>query len=125
MNRQSLMNLIRTAALGALASIPGLCCSYSASVPTIAASGGVVPVYVNTQPGCSWQVTHSAGWLSNYSAMTGYGPGVVYLLAAADRGAARSDAIHVEVVGGATQSIGTRSSTVAIVIVATATAVQY
>ncbi len=66
MNKQSLMNMIRTAALAALAAIPGMCCSYSVSVPAIGSGGGVVPVYVNTQPGCAWQISHASNFLSYY-----------------------------------------------------------
>ncbi len=42
MNNRSWMNWIRRAALAALAAIPGLCCTYSVSVPPIPAAGGVV-----------------------------------------------------------------------------------
>ena len=126
MNKQSLMNLIRTAALAAMAAIPGMCCSYSLSVPAIPASGGVIPVYVNTQPGCSWQVTHTAAWLSSYGGQTGRGPGVVYVYAAADRGAQRTDQVHVVTSSssGGAGAIGGRSGPTSYVA-ATTTAVQY
>ena len=123
MNKQSFMNLIRTAALAAMAAIPGMCCSYSVSVPTIGAGGGVVPVYVNTQPGCSWQVTHAAAWMSNYGGQTGSGPGVAYAYVSADYGAARSTAVHVLVSNGG-NVIGGRSGAPS-TIAATTTAVQY
>jgi len=113
MNKQSMMNMIRTAALAAMAAIPGMCCNYSVSVPTIGAGGGVVPVYVTTQPGCSWQIEHASTFLSYYGARTGSGSGVAYLVATADRGAARSSVIYVQqpysyVCGGGT--LGGRSA---------------
>src|SRR5262249_7387269 len=110
MIKQALMNMIRTAALAALAAIPGMCCSYSVSVPAIGAGGGVVPVYVSTQAGCSWQVTHSAGWMSNYGQQTGSGPGLVYVYVAPDYGAARSTVVHVVVQSGGC-GLGGRSCT--------------
>jgi hypothetical protein len=94
MNKQTLMNLIRTAALAAMAAIPGMCCSYSVSVPAIGAGGGPVPVYVTTQPGCSWEISHASAFLSYYGGRTGTGSGVAYLYATADRGAARSAPVY-------------------------------
>ncbi len=115
----------RTAALAATTAIPGMCCSYSVSVPTIAAGGRVVPVSVGTQPGCSWQVTHTAGWMSNYGGQTGTGPGVVYVYVAPDYGSARSSPVHVLVNSGCNglggRSCGGGGST----ITATTTPVQY
>ena len=127
MNKQSLMNMIRTAALAAMAAIPGMCCSYSVSVPAIPASGGVFPVYVNTQAGCQWEVVHTAGYFSNYSGWTGYGPGVAYLYAQPDYGAARSSTIGVnETIPPNPSCIGGRSGCGGGVMrVANATAVQY
>ena len=75
MNKQLLMNCIRTAVLAAVAAIPGLSCTYSVSVPAIPASGGVVFVSVNTQPGCKWQVTRTGLFLNYYSGWAGTGPG--------------------------------------------------
>jgi hypothetical protein len=124
MNKQTLMNLIRTAALAALAAIPGMCCSYSVSVPAIPASGGVMPVYVSTQAGCPWQVTHSAGWMSNYGGQAGAGPGVVYVYASPDYSAARSVPVHVVVTNAGSGTIGGRSGPTSY-IAATTTAVQY
>jgi len=124
MNQQTFTHWIRTAAVAALTAIPGMCCSYSASVPAIGAGGGVVPVYVNTQPGCPWQVTHSAGWMSNYGSQFGSGPGAVYVYASPDPGAARSTVVHV-VVTQTTTTIGGRSSSGASYIAASTTAVQY
>jgi len=121
---QTLKNMIRTATLAALAAIPGMCCSYSVSVPAIGAAGGVAPVYVSTQPGCSWQVTHSAGWMSNYGSQSGAGPGVVYVYCTRDTGAARSSAVHV-IVNQVSTTIGGRSSSGGSYIAATTTAVQY
>jgi hypothetical protein len=124
MNKQSWMNVIRTAALAAMAAIPGMCCSYSVSVPAIGASGGAAPVYVNTQQGCPWQVTHSAGWMSNYGSQLGTGPGVVYVYAAPDYGASRSTVVRVVVTPSGGGSIGGRSGPPTYVA-ATTTAVQY
>jgi hypothetical protein len=124
MNKQSLMNMIRTATLAALAAIPGMCCSYSVSVPTIGSGGGVVPVYVNTQGGCTWQVTHTAGWMSNYTGQTGSGPGVVYVYVAPDYGAARSSVMHVLATGSSGCGLGSRSC-ITNTIAASTTAVQY
>jgi hypothetical protein len=123
MHKHFLTNLIRTAALAAMAAIPGMCCSYSVSVPAIGAGGGVVPVYVSTQYGCSWQVTHSAGWMSNYGSQTGSGPGVVYVNVAPDYGAARSTVVHV-LVNSSSNVIGGRSGAPS-TIAASTTAVQY
>jgi hypothetical protein len=95
MNKQSLMNLIRTAALAAMAAIPAMCCSYSVSVPAIGAGGGLVPVSVSTQPGCSWEISTGGGFLSYYGSRTGSGSGVAYLYAAVDRGAARYATVNV------------------------------
>jgi hypothetical protein len=96
MNRQSLMNMLRTAALAAMAAIPGMCCSYSVSVPAIGAGGGPVPVYVTTQPGCAWQISHAGSFFSYYGSRTGSGSGVAYLYATADRGAARTAPVYVQ-----------------------------
>jgi hypothetical protein len=123
MNKQGMMKLIRTAALAAMAAIPGMCCTFSISVPAIGSGGGVVPVYVSTQAGCPWQVTHSAGWMSNYGGSTGYGPGVIYVYVAPDYGAARSTPVHI-VVTPNTGTIGGRSGSQPYVA-ASATAVQY
>jgi hypothetical protein len=123
MNQQFFMNLIRTAALAAMAAIPGMCCSYSVSVPAIGQGGGVVPVYVNTQPGCPWQVTHTVGWMSNYGSPTGAGPGAAYVYVAPDYGAARTTLVRVVVAGGG-GGIGGRSGPTSW-IAATTTAVQY
>jgi hypothetical protein len=95
MNKQTLMNLIRTAALAATTAIPGMCCSYSVSVPAIGAGGGPAPVYVSTQPGCSWEISAGGGFLSYYGSRTGSGSGVAYLYASVDRGAARSATVNV------------------------------
>ena len=95
MNKQTLMNLVRTAALAAMAAIPGMCCSYSVSVPAIGAGGGVVPVYVNTQAGCSWEISAGGNFLSYYGSRTGSGSGVVYLYATPDSKAARSATVNV------------------------------
>ena len=95
MNRTFFMNMIRTAAMAAISAIPGMCCNYSVSVPAIGASGGVVAVYVNTSPGCSWQISHTGSFLSYYGGRTGSGPGVAYMYAAPDYGATRSAAVYV------------------------------
>ena len=110
MNKQTLMNSIRIAALAALAAIPGLSCTYSVSVPAIPASGGYVYVSVNTQPGCAWMVDTS-GFLSYYS-RSGVSAGTAILYAQPDRGAARSVAVRVlqSVQEGCTDSLGGRNS---------------
>lgn len=95
MNRPSLMNMIRTVALAALAAIPGMCCNYTASMPTIPAGGGPVAIYVNTQAGCTWQITTESGFLSYYGGRQFSGPGYAYVYAAADRGAARTGRVDV------------------------------
>jgi hypothetical protein len=96
MNRQSLMNLIRTAALAAMAAIPGMCCSYSVSVQTnpIPASGGPVQIYVSTQPGCQWELSHGGTFLSYYGGRTGTGSGYAYLYATANYGATRTAPVY-------------------------------
>jgi hypothetical protein len=110
MNKQSLMNLIRTAALAAMAAIPGMCCSYSVSVPTIGAGGGVVPVYVSTQAGCAWEISAGGNFLSYYGGRTGTGPGVAYLYAAPDSKAARSATVNVLQPYTYACGLGTRST---------------
>lgn len=109
MNKQSLMNLIRTAALAAMAAIPGMCCSYSVSVPAIGAGGGVVPVTVSTQPGCSWEISHTSAFLSYYGSRTGTGSGVAYLYANPDNGAARSATVNVLQAYSYACGLGTRN----------------
>ena len=109
MNKQSLMNLIRTAALAAMAAIPGMCCSYSVSVPAIGAGGGLVPVYVTTQAGCAWEISAGGAFLSYYGSRTGSGSGVAYLNAAVDRGAARSATVSVDMPYTYACGIGGRS----------------
>ena len=132
MNKQSLMNCIRTAALAALAAIPGISCTYSVSVPAIPASGGYVYVSVNTQSGCQWMIDAVSGFLSYYSARTGIGPGTAIVYAQPDRGAARSAVVRVlqSVQSGCDQVIGGRSGGGCVPayfskVVASATAVQY
>jgi hypothetical protein len=114
MNKKSLMNLIRAAALAALAAIPGMCqCSYSVSINSnspIPAAGGVVQVYVRTLPGCSWQISHNSAFLSYYGGRTGTGSGFAYLYAAADRSAARSATIYVQRSYSYQCGFGTRST---------------
>ena len=132
MNKQSLMNCIRTCALMALAAIPGLSCTYSVSVPAIPATGGYVYVSVNTQAGCQWMVSQSSGFLGYYGSRTGVGPGAAYFYAQPDRGAARSAVVHLlqSVQGGCDVLIGGRSGSTCSEayftrVVATTTAVQY
>ena len=97
---KSLMNVIRVAALAAMAAIPGLCqCGYSIAVENnpMPASGGVVALYVNTAPGCSWQISHTSSFLSYYGARTGSGPATVYLWAAPYGGrTARTGPVYVQ-----------------------------
>ena len=125
MNKQTLMNMIRSAALAAMAAIPGMCCSYSVSMPAIGSGGGVVAVAVNTSANCAWDLTHSQTWLSAYGSQHGVGPGYVYLYASAYGGrTARTQPIHVTVTSPC-NSIGTRSTCVGTVIAASTTAVQY
>lgn len=126
MNKQSLMNSLRAAALAALAAIPGLSCTYSVSVPAIPATGGYVYVSVNTQPGCGWELSRSGSFLSYYSGRTGAGPGTVILYAAPDNGAARSATVGVSAPAGSC-GLGSRSCVVGYspYYSATTTAVQY
>ena len=93
--KSSTMNWIRLAAFAALAAIPGLSCTYSASVPAIPSGGGYVYVSVNTQPGCSWMVSESSSFLSYYSARSGVGPGTAILYAQPDRGPARTTLVRI------------------------------
>jgi hypothetical protein len=130
MKQQTLMNLLRTAALAALAAIPGLSCTYSVSVPAIPASGGYVYATVSTQAGCAWMVDTS-GFLSYYS-RSGVGTGAAIFYAQPDRGAARSVSVRVleSVQQGCQVSLGGRSSTGCnpayfTKVVAITTAVQY
>jgi hypothetical protein len=99
MSKRSMTNLIRTAALAAMAAIPGMCCNYSVwinSTSPIPASGGVVQVYVSTLPGCSWQISYTGTFLSYYCGRAGTGSGFAYLYAVADGGAARSATVYVQ-----------------------------
>ena len=132
MNKQSLMNMIRTAALAAMAAIPGMCCSYSASMPTIPAAGGPVAIYINTQAGCAWEISNESGFLSYYGGRQSSGPGYVYVYAAADHGAART--ARVDVLGTTTiwvcgAGFGTRTTNcgwqTSTKVAAVATATQY
>ena len=111
MNRQSLVNCIRTAALAALAAIPGLSCSFSVSVPAIPASGGYVYVSVNTQPGCAWELSRTGSFLSYYSGRIGSGPGTVILYAQPDYGNARTATVGVSAPSSSC-GLGTRSCVV-------------
>ncbi|HKA00009.1 MAG TPA: hypothetical protein VKE70_26040 [Candidatus Solibacter sp.] len=96
MTRKFWMSAIRILAMAAAVALPGMACSYSMSAQVAPASGGVVTVQVNTQAGCHWQVTESAGWLSSYAGMTGTGPGMALLYAQPNyTGAARSTTLHV------------------------------
>jgi hypothetical protein len=123
MNNQSFMNLIRTAALAAMAAVPGMCCTYSVSVPAIPAGGGVIPVYVSTQGACTWQVTHAAGWMSSYGSQSGRGAGAVYVYVAPDYGAARTTPVRL-LVSGTECALGSRNCVMSYVGAST-TAVQY
>lgn len=121
-----LMNMICAAALAAMAAIPGMCCTYSVSVPAIGAGGGVIAVAVATQAECSWSLTHTQAWMSAYGAQSGVGSGYVYLYVSPDRGAERSQAIHVTALIPGNCNIGTRSGCLSgNAVVATTTAVQY
>ena len=126
------MNSIRLAVFAAVAAIPGMCCTYSASVPAIPASGGYVYVSVTTQPGCSWMVSEGSAFLSYYSARTGVGSGTAILYAQPDRGPARSALVRIlQSVQGGCDYIGGRTSLAGCSeggftrVVASATAYQY
>jgi len=117
MTRNFWMSSIRILAMVAGAALPGMACSYSMSAQPAPAGGGVVTVQVNTQAGCHWQVTETAGWLSAYAGMTGTGPGTALLYAQPNyTGVARSTTVHVVVTatcanfnrscGGSTSYIG-------------------
>jgi hypothetical protein len=97
MNKTSLMNAIRLAAFAAMAAIPGMCqCSYSVSAQPVGSAGGAFPVYVNTQPGCAWQISHAGAFLSYYGGRSGNGSGVVYLSATPDRAGTRTAPVYAQ-----------------------------
>jgi len=103
MTNRNCMSSIRILVLAAAAALPGLACSYSMSAEVAPVHGGVVAVQVNTQAGCSWQVTETAGWLSAYAGTTGKGPGTALMYAQPNyTGVARSTILHVVVNGGCT-----------------------
>jgi hypothetical protein len=127
-----MMNWIRVAAVAALAAIPGMSCTYTASIAPIPASGGLVYVSVNTQAGCTWMVSESSAFLSYYSARSGVGPGTTILYAQPDRGAARSTLVRIlQSVQGGCDYIPGRTSIAGCSegsftkVVASATAYQY
>ena len=132
MNKQSLMNCIRAAALAALAAIPGLSCTYSVSVPAIPATGGYVYISVGTQAGCLWTVSQNSSFLTFETTRSGDGPGAVLIYARPNSGGARSSLVDVNS-GGAviiSPAIPTRSAVVSTggamgPLVARTTAVQY
>ena len=104
--------LMKFAGLAAFTLLPAMACSYSASSPVVGAGGGNIAIQIQTQPGCSWQVTSSAAWLEIYSARSGSGSGYVYVYVTPDKGAARASYINVVApVMTCGPSFGTRSST--------------
>jgi len=103
MTRKFWKSSIQVLVIVAAAAFPGMACSYSVSAQEAPASGGVVAVQVNTQAGCSWQVTETAGWLSGYAGMTGKGAGTAFVYAQPNyTGVARSTTLHVVASGACT-----------------------
>ena len=90
MKTNTLMNLIRLAALASLTLLPGMACTYSATSPTVGAAGGHATIQVYTQPGCAWQLTGSHQYLAFASANQGRGNGAVTLYLQPNYGAART-----------------------------------
>jgi hypothetical protein len=53
--------------------------SFTVSVRSIPASGGLVAVSVGAPPGRGWMVERGAAWLHNHGGSAGHGPGTVLL----------------------------------------------
>lgn len=78
MNTNFVMKSIRLAGLAALALLPGMACTYSATSPAVGPAGGNVAVQVYTQPGCPWTAENSL-FGEVYSGRFGTGSGVYWL----------------------------------------------
>jgi len=89
MNTNFLKNGIRLAGLAAVALLPAMACSYSATSPVVGAGGGNVAVQVYTQPGCTW-TAEDTSFSSVFSGRIGRGSGVVYMYVRPNPGRTRS-----------------------------------
>src|SRR5579859_6115378 len=89
MNTNFLKNGIRLAGLAAVALLPAMACSYSATSPVVGAGGGNVAVKVYTQPGCAW-TAEDTSFSSVFSGRQGRGSGVIYMYVRPNYGRARS-----------------------------------
>jgi hypothetical protein len=73
----------------------GAACSYTAAPAnaSYAAAGGTGAITITTQPGCPWDATSQAPWITVTAGATGNGTGTVQYSVAANTGAARTSSI--------------------------------
>lgn len=109
MKLNSLMNLVRLAAISAGALLPGMACTYSATSPVVGAGGGYATVAVYTQPGCVWQAAESGGFVSIVSSRQGVGTGSVRVYVAPNGSRAARTAYVRGLVYAPNANFGTRS----------------